>query len=97
MYGRLILLCLLPLTVLAASKPAPKEEPIVLPDKYAPIFYEHLQGKEKERCEKYVGELTMMEKRKRMGMVQNWDKEKMEKKQQKIAEDYDRYCLRLQK
>ncbi|GAB3248184.1 hypothetical protein [Chitinimonas naiadis] len=97
MLGRLILLSVLSVAVSAASKPAPKPEPIILPDKYTPIFYEHLQGKERERCEKYVEELTIMEKRKRMGMVQPWDKEKMEKKQLKIADDYDKYCLRLQK
>lgn len=66
-----------------------------LPEKYSAVYYEQLQGKEKARCDKYVTELKVMDKRKSMGRVQPWDLEKMKVKQQKIEKDYDKYCLRL--
>ncbi|QNM97839.1 hypothetical protein [Chitinimonas koreensis] len=90
----LILAALLALPALAA-KPKPTPEPITLPDKYSPIFYEHLTGPEKTRCEKYVDELMLMEKRQRMGATKPWDLEKMKAKRQRIDADYDKYCLRM--
>ena len=88
MLARLILPMLLLVPAMAAQP--------TLPDKYSPILYEHLPGKEKARCEKYVNELVLIEKRKKMG-AKPWDLEKMAAKQAKIEADYDKYCLRLQK
>ncbi|MGQ5524605.1 hypothetical protein ACUHMQ_15280 [Chitinimonas sp. PSY-7] len=85
MPSRLILLALLSSTVLAA-----------LPDKYSPILYEHLEGKERTRCDKYVDELKIIEKRKAGGRVKPWDRDKMDAKEKQIEKNYDKYCLRLQ-
>ncbi|QDQ27892.1 hypothetical protein FNU76_16915 [Chitinimonas arctica] len=95
MFTRLVLLALLsPVAFAAPSKS--KAEPIVLADKYSPIFYEHLQGKERTRCEQYVRELTLMAKRQQMG-IRPGDATKMTAKRQLIEANYDKYCLRLQK
>ncbi|WP_269532612.1 hypothetical protein [Chitinimonas sp. BJYL2] len=81
------------MTLVLVSLPALAADPVTLPDKYTPIFYEHLKGKEKDRCDKYVKELKVMETRKRLG-AQPWELERMAAKRDKIEKDYDKFCLR---
>lgn len=94
MQTRLITLLLLSTTGYAAAIAPPTPAPLA--NKYAPILYEHLPAKEKARCDKYVQELTLIEKRKAMG-TKPWDIEKMAVRQKQIDTDYDKYCLGLRK
>jgi hypothetical protein len=78
----------------AKAAPTTAGQGKVLPDKYTPIFWEHLKGFERARCQRYVDELMRMEQRKRLG-VRPWELDKMQARATKIDKDYDRYCLKL--
>ncbi|MBV8467269.1 MAG: hypothetical protein JO218_15110 [Burkholderiales bacterium] len=65
---------------------------MTLPDKYAADKYADLQPFERGRCDGYVKELTLIEKRKHLGMRAG-DAEAMAKRTAQIDKLYDRYCL----
>jgi hypothetical protein len=87
----LVCLALLPLGAVAKHV---AEAPIVLPEKYAPEKYAGLKPFERERCDRYLSELTLMEKRKRLGLNPG-EAAKMRDRSAKIDQNYDRYCLKL--
>jgi hypothetical protein len=75
------------------AAPAHKaESPIALPEKYSSDKYADLQPGERSRCDGYVKELTLMEKRKRLGLHAG-EAEAMQKRTTQIDTLYDRYCL----
>jgi hypothetical protein len=88
-----ILLCAPVICVVASAAPAHKAEPpVTLPDKYAADKYADLQPFERSRCDGYVSELTLMEKRKRLGLHAG-EAQAMEKRAAQIDKLYDRYCV----
>jgi len=92
MSSRLAFLLLIAATLAQAAPARKAEPPIALPDKYAADKYADLQPFERSRCDGYVNELTLMEKRKRLG-VRAGDAAAMEKRTAQIDKLYDRYCL----
>jgi hypothetical protein len=77
----------------ALAAPARKAEPpITLPDKYSADKYADLQPGERTRCDGYISELTLMEKRRRLGLHAG-EAEAMQKRATQIDTLYDRYCL----
>lgn len=76
----------------AAKPPAPK--PLEIPTKFEAINYETLVEYERKRCDGFVEEYRIIEKRKQLGGGRQWEVDKMLAKQKKIDGDYDRYCLK---
>lgn len=88
---RVMMWMLVATAVLAGTaKPA---APAELPDKYAADRYASLKPFERDRCDRYVGELRLMAKRKQLG-GRPGDTEKMKARAEQLDKDYTKYCLK---
>ena len=87
--ARVMLWCSLMVNVWAASAPATVD----LAEKYTPEHYANLKPFERDRCDRFVNELRLMQKRKQMG-ARPGDADKMKERSEQIDKDYDKYCLK---
>jgi hypothetical protein len=86
----MLAVCLLSAAVADAARRAPA---IVLPEKYAAEHYARLQPYERQRCERYVNQLYLIEARKQLGALHNSDRSDMAKRAEQLSKDYDTFCL----
>jgi hypothetical protein len=84
------LICLL---LAGSTLAATRGTPIALPDKYSAEKYADLKPYERQRCDRLVNELKLIEKRRQLGAIHSATKTDMDKRREQIDADYDRFCL----